>query len=255
MLFGLTGSGHMMYSLMTNNKASVPCFLRRLAAVLMTCLLSGITFAAAPETDVEGSGFPPGSYYRYYNAEGIQVMDFSIPPEYADKGYEVLSPRGRLLKIVPARTEGSVTAEEIAAREEQKKEDVYILKSYTSLEDVERARKRRLELVEREIGIIKSNIAEYRRREKELKSRAAAYQASGQSAPEAITELLAELEMQRINARKQLAERRKQYDQTGIRFDRHRQRLQELRPELRTESESAETAEIIQETGEKDPSQ
>ncbi|MCK9503104.1 MAG: hypothetical protein M0Q95_02830 [Porticoccaceae bacterium] len=209
-------------------------------------------FGARAEGEVkEGEvkdDIPAGAFYRYYNAEGNQVMDFSIPPEYTDKGYEILSPSGRLLKKVPARTDAdALTAEDIAAQEAQKKEDAYILRSYSSLDDVDRARKRRLALVEREINILKGNIVEYRRRETELKERAAAYQASGQQAPDNITAILSELDGQQVSARKQLAERRRQYRDVAIRFEHQRQRLQELRPELKT----GDSPKASQKSGEK----
>jgi hypothetical protein len=223
-------------------------------------MLIAVSSGMGAELDAEASGsrdeIPAGAFYRYYNAEGIQVMDFSIPPEYIDKGYQILSPAGRLLKKVPARSDAdALTAAEMAAQEAQKKEDAYILRSYSTLADVDRARKRRLALVEREISILKGNIAEYHRREMELKERAAAYQASGQQAPENITNILSELDSQQLSARKQLAERHKQYADVVVRFDRQRQRLQELRPELRIEDESAGRAGVSREPGGKALSQ
>jgi len=174
-----------------------------------------------------------GTLYRYRNAEGVQVIDFSVPPQYVDKGYDILSPSGRLIKRVPAVTEGShLSAEQVKAREDREKLDAFILRSYSSLEDVSRARHRRLQLVEREINILKSNLMDYSRREGELKDRAASYQASGQEAPEAVTQVLTDIETQKRNARQQLAERQAQYREVMARYDSHAARLKELRPEL-----------------------
>jgi len=180
----------------------------------------------------EGADAISGALYRYRNAQGNQVIDFSIPPEFVDKGYDILSANGRLIKQVPARTDAELTPEQIAAREEQEKLDAFILRTYSSLEDVARARTRRLQLVEREINVLKSNIMDFTRREEEVKERAAAYQASGQTPPESLTRILTELDEQRYHAQQQLLERQTQYREVMDRYDRHAKRLKELRPEL-----------------------
>src|SRR5688572_1775938 len=54
--------------------------------------------------------------YRYKNAQGITVMDSSIPPEYVSKGYEILSLGGKILKVVPPALVGEAAEK---AREER----------------------------------------------------------------------------------------------------------------------------------------
>lgn len=169
--------------------------------------------------------------YRYRNDKGVLVIDFSIPPEYADKGYDILSPAGRLLRRV-APSSGPLTVEQLKARQEQRKLDAFILRSYSSLEDVARAKKRRLQVLEREIDSLKYSLIEFSRRETELKDKAAAYQASGQAAPEAVTEVLEEIAVQKTFTRQQLEDRRVQYREMLARYDYHGVRLKQLRPQL-----------------------
>ena len=208
-------------------------FVRRWVGVVALAMTVAVLPALGARKAEEPDDVVKGAMYRYVNADGVQVVDFSIPPQYVDKGYDVLSPAGRLIRHVPARAEGSqLTAEQIKARQEQEKMDAYILRSYSSLEDVARARTRRLQLVEREISILKSNIMDYARREAELKERAASYQASGQAPPESVTQVLPELEAQKNHARQQLVERQAQYREVMDRYDLHARRLKELRPEL-----------------------
>lgn len=199
------------------------------AAIALATFFSGPLLAVQPR---EEGDVIDGALYRYRNAEGNLVIDFSIPPEYADKGYDILSANGRLIKHVPARTEAELTPEQIEAREEQEKLDAFILRTYSSLEDVARARTRRLQLVEREISVLKSNIMDYTRREEEVKERAAGYQASGQTPPESLTQVLAELDAQKRHAQQQLVERQAQYRDVMDRYERHAARLKVLRPEL-----------------------
>lgn len=187
------------------------------------CILSPV--ASAQEDN------PEDALYRYRNDKGVLVIDFSIPPEYAQKGYDILSPNGRLISRIPP-SSGPLTTEQILAREEQRKLDAFILRSYSSLEDVARAKKRRLQVLEREIDSLKYNLVEFSRRETELKDKAAAYQASGQSAPDAVTEVLEEIAAQQVSTRQQLAERRLQYKEMVARYDYHAVRLKELRPQV-----------------------
>ncbi len=202
-------------------------------------LLSGIKYAllscawlslAALPALAEEDG-TAGGLYRYRNQEGVLVIDFAIPPEYVKGGYEVVSPAGRLIKRVPPQSEQPALSEEqIQNRELQKKEDAFIVRSYSSLEDIERARTRRLATVSREISILTANLADYTRRREELRRQAANYQASGQQAPESLARVLDELEQQEANAKVQLAERKKQLEVVSARFDRYAKRFQALRP-------------------------
>jgi hypothetical protein len=196
-------------------------------------LLAALLLVPAPlrAAETEADGEP--SLYRYRNDKGVQVINFNLPPEYASKGYDIVSPSGRLIKHVPPSTERpAMSAEDIKAQEEQKKEDAYILRSYSTLADISRARQRKLDMVAREMDIIKGNIADYARREMELKEKAAGYQASGQQPPESITQVIKELAEQQENAHKQMEERRAEYQAVMTKFDRQAERLKALRPEL-----------------------
>ena len=39
--------------------------------------------------------------YRYKNNEGGTVVDWHVPAKFAGRGYEVLSPLGEVIKVVP----------------------------------------------------------------------------------------------------------------------------------------------------------
>lgn len=192
------------------------------------------------QSSSEPDNIPDDALYRYVNADGILVIDFSLPPQYADKGYEILSSSGMLIERVPARSEhNQLTEEEMQALQERKKEDAYILRIYSSVEDVQQARERRLGAIEREIAILKTNLADQSKREAELKERAAAYQASGQETPPAIARVLSDIKAQQQNTSSQLEERREQYLEAARRYDRHARRLVELRPDKAVQAADA----------------
>ena len=124
--------------------------MRRLIAVLVLALMTGHALA--------------GKLYRYENAEGVVVIDDSIPPEFIRNGYDVLSNSGRLLERVPR----ALTAEELANKtEEQKlaaerakqdKADKKLLTIFSSAADAERARDRKIEALDVYINVTRGNI-------------------------------------------------------------------------------------------------
>src|SRR5690606_7433340 len=109
------------------------------------------------------------------------------------------------------------------------RQDQFILRSYTTVRDVYNARDRRLTLLTREIDILKSNLAEYRRRHRELRQQAASYQASGKPPPKATEEVLKELREQEASAMKLLAERRAQHKALSDNYAYYAARLVELK--------------------------
>ncbi|MGV8455807.1 DUF4124 domain-containing protein, partial [Pseudomonas aeruginosa] len=66
-----------------------------------------------------------------------------VPPTYIGKGYQVLHDQGRVIRTVPP----APTAEELRQRkatQAQASSDAQLLRLYSSLEDVDRARERSL---------------------------------------------------------------------------------------------------------------
>ncbi len=168
--------------------------------------------------------------YRYRNHDNVLVIDFSIPPEFAVNGYEVITPDGRVLQTVPPVSE-MPSAEQRARNREQQRIDQFILRSYSTVDDVHRARDRRLTQVERDISILESNIAEYQRRHRQLRDQAASFQASGAAPPEATETVIRELREQESSTEQLLAERRAQHQQLITTYDYYARRLVELKGE------------------------
>ncbi len=195
-------------------------------------LLAAIVLVATP-------AHSEASLYRYRNDKGVLVVDFSIPARYVSRGYEVLSPNGRVIREVPPK-DPELTREALERQQEQRKEDNYLLRSYSSLEAIERARDRKLVLVQREIDILESNLEDFARRRVELREKAAGYQASGRETPASITEILGKLDFHEQNTRELLAERRRELETIKQRYDRYAERLLILRPGL-ADSGSAKT--------------
>ena len=82
--------------------------------------------------------------YRYVDDKGVTVLSRQgVPPEFIGKGYEVLNDQGRVLRVIPP----APTPEEFARMQADKaraSSDAKLLRLYTNLDDVDRARERKL---------------------------------------------------------------------------------------------------------------
>lgn len=120
-------------------------------------------------------------YYRYQDESGNNVISSTIPPEFANQGYDIVSPRGNVLRHVPPkRTPAEIEAEkkQLAEMEkakrlaeqtaeqqkEQAQKDKILLQMFSSVEDVERSRDQKLHAIKVLEGITEESIS----RQKEI---------------------------------------------------------------------------------------
>lgn len=168
-----------------------------------------------------------GLVYRYRNAEGVPVVSDSLPPEAAGAGYEVLAADGTVLQVVPpAPKEHDPQAR--AAEEARAAEDRYLLRSFSSVEEVRAAGERRLAALDREIATLERTREELQRRKSRLARQAAGYQAIGRAVPEAIAAALEELALALADAERLLAARRAERASEAQRFARYAARFADL---------------------------
>lgn len=89
-----------------------------------------------------------GYLYRYKDANGRPVISRSIPPEFVEKGYEVLTEQMRIVRVVPpADVREKMMAEE-KARKKRLENDRRLLRSYNSAQEAEEARDRKVQELE-----------------------------------------------------------------------------------------------------------
>lgn len=167
--------------------------------------------------------------YRYKNDHGVVVIDDNVPPKYIPGGYEILSRGGQLLEVVPPQSEEVVEDESVI--EERKREDSFILKSFGSVAEIRSAGERKLQLLEREIQLVESNINDTRKQRAREQARAANYQRSGQAVPDAVKDVLTQLDQQENKAKKILDERRREYADQQALYLKYESRYNELTAE------------------------
>ncbi|WP_426415582.1 hypothetical protein [Aestuariirhabdus sp. LZHN29] len=177
-------------------------------------------------------------YFRYKNAEGSTVISPAIPPEFASKGYSIINSKGRVLEeIPPALTEQQLLEKreeeirELAAegQEAQKRSsDAALLKLYSTVPDIERARSRAIADIEDRIKITNGNISRLKTQREEKEKVAADRERAGKAVPERVLRDIAsiddEIELQLL----EIDRRRQDQVFVGERFDQETQRLKRL---------------------------
>ena len=107
--------------------------------------------------------------YRYQNEAGVTVVDWAMPAAYVSSGYEILNESGQVVSVVPpaktaieleqdaaaARSRAAETAAEAA----QLERDTFLLRRYSSAQDIEAARDRSLRELDIRIAILNSQRA------------------------------------------------------------------------------------------------
>lgn len=105
------------------------------------------------------------------NNEGIRECGTSVPPEFAQKGYQEISKHGTVAKklerakndeeIAEQKRLAAIIAEKQKAAEEQDKQDKILLDTFTNVDDIEMSR-------DGKIGVIESSIVLSKKRNKKI---------------------------------------------------------------------------------------
>ena len=133
--------------------------------------------------------------YRYVDDRGTTVLSRQgVPPEHIGKGYDVLNDQGRVIKVIPP----APSAEEmkhILAEKARASSDAQLLRLYSTPEDIQRARERKLAELDGLIGVARSNLQSVRTQQANLQSQAANHERAGRAVPE---NLLVQIDNQKI---------------------------------------------------------
>ncbi len=166
--------------------------------------------------------------YRYTNAQGITVIGRQgVPSEFIGKGYDVLNEQGRVVRVVPP----APTADEmkkLLADRERAKSDTQLLRLYSSPEDVDRARARKLAELDGLIGVANGNLQSVRLQQANLQKQAADQERAGRQVPE---QLLAQINGQRdeqVRLKKDIERHQAARKQAESSFAADRARVSEL---------------------------
>ncbi|HEX8593597.1 MAG TPA: DUF4124 domain-containing protein [Pseudomonas sp.] len=171
--------------------------MRRLSVIYLSLALGPVFFSVA----CQAAEAPETLLYRYVDNRGVTVLDRQgVPPEYAAKGYEVLNTRGRVVQVVPA----PPTAEQLEQAQTAKAKaaaDAQLLRLYSSVEDVDRAKARKLAELDALIDVARGNILNLNAQQGGLQKQAADQERAGRAVPQTLIDQLGDLRTQQQSLR------------------------------------------------------
>ncbi|SDK79728.1 hypothetical protein SAMN05216189_105230 [Pseudomonas delhiensis] len=196
---------------------------------LMGLLAVGL---AGPALAANAAGNPASGgaveMYRYVNDKGVTVIDrLGVPSQYIGKGYEVLNEQGRVVRVVPP----APTAEEIQQRKAaaaQASSDAQLLRLYTSVEDVDRARERKLAELDGLSSVARGNLQSVKTQQGNLQAQAADAERAGRQVPQQLVEQLGNLKDEEQRLLRDIAHYQQLRAQAKATFDADRARLAQL---------------------------
>ena len=197
----------------------MPSIKKALSLLLLLALSTGQAASRAAEY-----------LYRYIDDQGVTVINYSIPPQFVHKGYEILNRDGSVHKVVPR----SLTDEEMADRsskayqdrvaadesERLRKWDESLLLRYSSIEDIEAARTRSLSELRIRINILRSNVRSLKNQVESNQSRAADIERSGGSVPVELVAAIGGLQSEIAETDRSIQERLREIEVVGQGFQR-----------------------------------
>lgn len=211
-------------------------------ALLVAVLLGGghDAFATAPKKKPSSTSSKSSEadsnfrLYRYKNNEGVLVTSSTIAPEFARKGYQIVTMSGVVLETVPAEP----TPEERAAYEKaqvdkvnaarQQEKDKELLLRYSTIEEIEVAKKRKLAEIDDKIRMLNANISTLNQQIKHEQQQAAMFERNGQPVPAATVAKINGLEQELKVSESQLSSRQQELQEETKRFEADIARFGEL---------------------------
>lgn len=182
------------------------------------------------------AAFATGKLYRYHDSEGVLVINHTLPAEYAAQGYEILDQRGRLLEVVaPPQPVPLVDANEGDEHRilsgDLEALDRMLRASYSSVEQIEAARDRRLSQIERQVDLVKATLTQTASAIGRERERAARHERAGEEVPEAIIGNLDRLRSQRDSTEHSLRIREEEFNVVGRQYAGYMERFAQLQRE------------------------
>lgn len=170
-------------------------------------------------------------FYRYTNEQGVKVLNHTIPPDYVQKGYEVVTASGEVVKVVKpsvSREEAERLEQQRLAEEARAQWDDSLRRRYSSVLDIEAAKKRKLSQLDANMSLLRSNISGLRSELAVQQSRAADLERAGRNIPEALLTNIRNLKLELENTETQVLQRREEYGEVAARYDRDIARFREI---------------------------
>jgi len=179
--------------------------------------------------------------YKWVDENGVTHYGETIPPRYADKDRAELSKSGRIINKQEVPSADEMKASRLAQDEEdaqkrmdekaaleKSRHDTMLVNTYTSVAEIELARKRNVQQIDLRINGINSQIKIVNGNLEDLKSEAEGYQKRKRAIPASLTEDLRITEERLKKLEKDLEKPLAEQAALNARFDADKARFTEL---------------------------
>lgn len=173
-------------------------------------------------------GVSAAELYRYINDKGVVVLDRTgVPPELIGNGYEVLNDQGRVVQVIPP-APSLEERQRLQAEKARASSDKQLLRLYSSVEDVDRARERKMVELKGVISVAQGNLQSLRTQQGNLQSQAASLERGGREVPEHLLAQIENLKAEQVGLQKDIQRYQDARKQAEAGFVADRARLQQL---------------------------
>lgn len=200
-------------------------YLRGAAFILWAVLVGCPSWAAEDEGDLGDVLF------RYKSDNGSLMVNQSIPPDAAAKGYEIITDTGRVLKKVPPAPKGedAVKYAEKLRREAALAEwDAQLKRRFSSVKDIQSAKKRALSELQGNVSLLQSNLGGIVAQLEDQQRRAGIMERNGNQVSKAVLDNINNLDAEAHELRKQIKARAQELDDKAAKYDRDIERFKEI---------------------------
>ncbi len=187
--------------------------------VRFTLIFSMLTFAGASAADSSTR------FYRYVDAKGVTVLDRQgVPSDLISKGYEVLNDQGRVVQVV-APAPSLEERQRALADKARASTDAQLLRLYSTPEDVDRAKARKLAELDGVITVARGNLASLKTQQGNLQGQAADMERAGKQVPDHLVAQIENIKAEQVGVEADIQRYVAGRKQAEASFDADRARL------------------------------
>lgn len=198
-----------------------------------------IRLLAAALIATASAGMPAHAAIKCWtNNEGVRECGESVPPEFAQQGHQVIKESGVVEETERAKTPEEVEAEKQRAEEEAKekqaqeeaaRQDATLLATYTSTDDIERARDDQIAALESTIHVTRTRNAKIQQDLDKRIEAAAAEERAGKTPNEALLKDIESLRRQVANNDEFIETKKKEQEALRQQYAAKIERFKELK--------------------------
>jgi len=177
--------------------------------------------------------------YRYRSAEGIMVVGYQVPPEAVSGGYEVLNEKGMVVQVVPRElteeerksrdAEEKLLREAQAEQERLQKWDESLMLRYSTVADIEDAKRRAMGNLEIRLSILKGNRRGYKQQVENYQAQLADAERAGAAVDVELLREIESLQKEIKGIERGIAQREQEIAEISAAYDADIERFEMLR--------------------------